>query len=64
MMTSAIKGTTVKNVDTTTWEDIALGIDGTEVVARKVKVTTKIDANGKPIEKTEEVLEEKVLATF
>ena len=57
-MTSAIKGTTVKNGDTTTWENIALGIDGTKVVARKVKVTVR----GK--ERTEEVLEEKVLATF
>lgn len=59
MMTSTIKGTTVKNGDTTSWEQIQLGIEGTEVVAQRVRITVK--ARG---ERIEEVLESKVLASF
>lgn len=58
-MTSTIKGTTVKNGDITSWEQIQLGIEGTEVVAQRVRITVQ---EGR--EKIEEVLESKVLASF
>ena len=59
MMTSTINGTLVENGGTKIWEQIQLGIDGTKVVAQRVRITQK----GKE-ERTEEVLEEKVLASF
>lgn len=59
MMISTIKGTEKEYGNTKSWEAIQLGIDGSEVVAQRVRITVQAGRD-----KIEEVLESKVLASF